>query len=184
MKIPLGYQMSEYDCCPTTFTNAIKFLFKRSEVPGDIVNGIYNYTLDRAGGRGTNREATEALVNWLNDYSKRNKFNLECKRYSGNIIDTELIKKEFDNNTVIILRLWLQYEHYVLVTKVEEDYLYLFDPYCDIDEAFKGDNETEVLDEDIYNRKVKLNRFDSTNKKLNYALGEYDLRECVVLRRK
>ena len=33
MKIPLRYQMSEYDCGPTALLNAMSFLFDRAEIP-------------------------------------------------------------------------------------------------------------------------------------------------------
>ena len=37
MKIPLRYQMSEYDCGPTSMLNAISYLFEREEIPPRLV---------------------------------------------------------------------------------------------------------------------------------------------------
>ena len=36
MKNPLNYQMTEYDCGPTSMANAVSFLFKREEISPDI----------------------------------------------------------------------------------------------------------------------------------------------------
>ena len=33
MKNPLHYQLSEYDCGPTSMHNAMSFLFEREEIP-------------------------------------------------------------------------------------------------------------------------------------------------------
>ena len=33
MKSPLRYQVTQYDCGPTTMTNAILYLFEREEIP-------------------------------------------------------------------------------------------------------------------------------------------------------
>ena len=37
MKNPLHYQLSEYDCGPTSMLNAMSFLFSREEIPPEIV---------------------------------------------------------------------------------------------------------------------------------------------------
>ena len=33
MKNPLRYQLSEYDCGPTSMLNALAFLFEREDIP-------------------------------------------------------------------------------------------------------------------------------------------------------
>ena len=40
MKIPLHYQMSEYDCGPTTMLNAISYLFEVEEIPPEVIRNI------------------------------------------------------------------------------------------------------------------------------------------------
>ena len=40
MKIPLRYQMSEYDCGPTALLNAVSYLFPRREVPPEIIRCV------------------------------------------------------------------------------------------------------------------------------------------------
>ena len=46
MKIPLHYQMSEYDCGPTTMLNAISYLFEVEEIPPEVIRNIMLYSLD------------------------------------------------------------------------------------------------------------------------------------------
>jgi len=40
MKNPLNYQTTEYDCGPTTLINAISYLFRREEIPPDVIKHI------------------------------------------------------------------------------------------------------------------------------------------------
>ena len=46
MKIPLHYQVSEFDCGPTTVLNAMSYLFQREDLPAEIVRNIMIYCLD------------------------------------------------------------------------------------------------------------------------------------------
>ena len=46
MKNPLRYQISEYDCGPTSMLNAISYLFEREEIPPEIIRNIMLYCLD------------------------------------------------------------------------------------------------------------------------------------------
>ena len=40
MKNPLHYQLTEYDCGPTSLLNAVNYLFEREEIPPEIVRNI------------------------------------------------------------------------------------------------------------------------------------------------
>ena len=50
---PFRYQLSEFDCVPTTITNAISYLYDRHEIPPEVLQRIHLYTLDGVGRRGT-----------------------------------------------------------------------------------------------------------------------------------
>ena len=71
MKNPLHYQLSEYDCGPTSLLNAISFLFEREEIPPEILRNIMLYCLDcygpegSVGKSGTSCTAMMFLSNWL-----------------------------------------------------------------------------------------------------------------------
>ncbi|MBQ9297867.1 MAG: hypothetical protein IJ223_02345 [Clostridia bacterium] len=46
-KTHLEYQLTEYDCGTVTLLNAIRYLFKRSEINPEIYKFIMQYTLDK-----------------------------------------------------------------------------------------------------------------------------------------
>ena len=52
MKNPLRYQLSEYDCGPTSMLNALAFLFEREDIPPEAVRNIMLYCLDCYGSDG------------------------------------------------------------------------------------------------------------------------------------
>mgnify|MGYP000547423936 CR=1 FL=1 len=43
MKNPLHYQLSEYDCGPTSMMNAIAYLFEREEIPPEAIRNTMLY---------------------------------------------------------------------------------------------------------------------------------------------
>lgn len=51
-KTPLEYQLTEYDCGTTTLLNALRYLFKRSEIDPGIYKFIMQYTLDNTNNNG------------------------------------------------------------------------------------------------------------------------------------
>ena len=73
MKSPLRYQVTQYDCGPTTMTNAILYLFEREEIPPDLVRHIGLCTLDsydrngHCGMCGTTGAAMRYFGTWLNE---------------------------------------------------------------------------------------------------------------------
>ena len=46
MKVPFSYQKTEFDCGPTSLTNALSFLFDREEIPPEMIRRIMAYCLD------------------------------------------------------------------------------------------------------------------------------------------
>lgn len=72
--------------------------------------------------------------------------------------------------------------HYVLITEVDDEFVYVFDP-CYREKDFKEDDIEIVLDKPFkYNRKIKRTWFDSTEEK-KYAMSENQERECVLVYR-
>lgn len=51
-KTPLDYQITEYDCGTTTLLNALRYLFKRSEISPEVYKFIMQYTMDQTNGLG------------------------------------------------------------------------------------------------------------------------------------
>ena len=85
MKNPLHYQLSEYDCGPTSLLNAISFLFEREEIPPEILRNIMLYCLDcygpegSAGKSGTSCTAMMFLSNWLQGLGDIGKLPLSAR---------------------------------------------------------------------------------------------------------
>ena len=77
MKNPLRYQMTEYDCGPTSMLNAVSYLFQREEIPPEIVRSIMLYCLDcfgsdgASGKCGTSCMAMMFLSNWINSFGQK-----------------------------------------------------------------------------------------------------------------
>ncbi|MBO5560725.1 MAG: peptidase C39, partial [Firmicutes bacterium] len=80
----------------------------------------------------------------------------------------------------VVSRVMLGGWHYVLLTGIDEEFVYLFDPYFRKN-PFKEDGIEMINNAPTkWNRKV---RFDIMNKsgKTNYALGEPEIRETMLI---
>ena len=139
MKSPLRYQATEYDCGPTSMTNAIIYMFDREEIPPDLIRHIGQGTLDsfdengHAGRYGTSGAAIRYFGSWLNEL-----------RYAGLLpIKSWFAEKEdvyfgkgsklteaLENGGAIVLHVFLNgYGHYILITGKEGNNYRIFDPY-------------------------------------------------------
>ena len=64
MKVPFSYQKTEFDCGPTSLTNALSFLFDREEIPPEMIRRIMAYCLDGFDGQG-HHALYQLLDQWL-----------------------------------------------------------------------------------------------------------------------
>lgn len=189
MKNPLNYQTTEYDCGPTTMMNAISFLFKREEIPPEVAKCIMQYCLDGYNRRGeahksgTTDMAMNFLAHWLNQYGKVCKFPIHCENLNGKDVFLGKFSKVTEclqQKGVVVAKLMLGCWHYVLFTGLDGEYVELFDPYYR-QKPYEAEGVVMVWDEPKrYNRKVRISVLNDTGKGI-YALGNMDLRECVLL---
>lgn len=130
--------------------------------------------------------ALEFLANWLNHNAKAKNMDMECKIYKkeeANIQRPE-IQEAIHKGAVAILRVWQDCEHYVLLTKIDDMDVYLFDPYyldiCYYDE----DEQVEIIKDRPfeYNRKVKIERLQEESKH-DFTMVAGENREIIVLTR-
>ena len=138
MKTPFRLQASEYDCVPTTFVNALSYLFERNEIPPLAIQKIYHYSLDTVTTRknishGTTGFAIQLMANWLSEFKTEN-FAGDSEYGSGSKVNLgrgNKIAKCINQGGVALGRLhqgsgvW----HYVLALSVEKGIVKLFDPY-------------------------------------------------------
>lgn len=196
MKNMLNYQSSEYDCGPVSLTNAIRYLFEREVIYPDIIKYIMLYCLDsyneagEVGKRGTSASAMMFLSNWLNQFGKMKSFPVSCEFLSGKDVHlnkNSRILESLQRGGVVVLRLFLDVAHYVLLTGVEGDCLYLFDPYYeelddpDLDQEYFSEGITFITDQPKRaNRLVSIKRLSRLTEAY-YEMGPYESREAVIM---
>ena len=138
MKNPLRYQLSEYDCGPTSLLNAMGFLFEREDIPPEIVRNIMLYCLDcygingESGKSGTSHMAMMFLSNWLNSFGQAGNLPISSRYISGrevNFSQNGALRDTLRRGGAAVVRLDLEGWHYVLLTGLEGNLVYLFDPY-------------------------------------------------------
>lgn len=191
MKIPLRYQNTEYDCGTTSFVNALAYLYDREDVPVELIKAIYRYTLDVesedgvVGKGGTSRKHAELLARYFVKYANENDdFKINCKVLSKEEVNLDEMKKTVDNNGVIIARCFQDVEHYVLITKIDENFAYIFDPYYLKEDYYYDDEDVAIVLHETFthNRVVKLERlFDESNK--DFSLLKKSDREVILINR-
>jgi hypothetical protein len=87
----------------------------------------------------------------------------------------------------VVLRLFLDVGHYVLLTGIEDDNLYLFDPYYeepddpDMDDEYLSEGISFITDQPKRaNRLVSMERLNRTTEGF-YEMGPYDIREALIV---
>lgn len=190
MKIPLRFQVTEFDCGTVSLLNAFSYLFEREEIPAELIKAIHTYTLDcydefgNIGQGGTSREAIKKLTHWIVDYTVKNNFKINCIRYEKEKVTYENMIKCLNNNGVIFVRLLQDVDHYVIITQIKDEEAYIFDPYYLDENYYDNDNEVKIiLDKPFsHNRIVKLKRLFSEIQE-DFSLGKIENRECVLINR-
>ena len=190
MKVPLRFQVTEFDCGTVSLLNAFSYLFEREEIPAELVKSIHRYTLDcydeqgNLGQGGTSREAINKLTHWITRYANSKNFKVRCERLEKDEITLERMQECLKNNGCIFVRCWQTQEHYVIITKIDKRYAYIFDPYYLDKKEYDRDSQVKIILNKPFshNRRVTLKRLFSDTKK-DFALGEIERRECVLINR-
>ncbi len=189
MKNPLHYQLSEYDCGPTSMLNAMSFLFSREEIPPEIVRNIMLYCLDcfgadgTSGKSGTSRMAMMFLSNWLDGFGRAGHLPVRSRYLSGravNLRQNGALTDALRRGGAAVVRLYLDEPHYVLMTGLSGDRVELFDPYYRAEPFPQQDVELVWDRPAACNRIVPVSYFERETKEL-YAFGPEDQREAVLL---
>ncbi len=191
MKIPLRFQITEFDCGTLALQNAISYLFERETIPAEVVRAISEYTLDcydkngNIGQGGTSKVAIEMMSNWFTEFSKVHDFNIEAVHLLGDKVNICDIEKCINNNGCVLLRTYQDVEHYVLITGIDNDSIYIWDSYYLEEDYYDNDDEIRIIfDRPFdYNRVVGKKRLLDDSKK-DFALGPIDNRECVLFNRR
>ena len=189
MKVPLRYQITEYDCGPTSLLNGISFLFEREEIPPELVRNIMLFCLDQydekgiSGQMGTSHTAMMFLSHWLDGFGHTGRLSIQSTYLTGGDVTLERgsrLRSVLLRGGAAVARVDLDGWHYVLLTGVCEDDVYVFDPYQLSDPLSVKD--VRIISDQIfrYNRLVPLSRFESAERH-PYSFGPYETREAVIL---
>jgi len=99
MKIPLRFQITEYDCGTTSLINALVYLFEREEIPVTLLKAIHRYTLDAEGENGivgeggTSTKAIEKLSYWIARNTNNYNFNISCQVLEKEAVTLEKMRE-------------------------------------------------------------------------------------------
>ena len=188
MKQPLRYQITEYDCGPTSLLNAVSFLFEREDIPPELVRNIMLYSLDTygadgvSGKSGTSHTAMLFLSHWLEGFGKAGRLPIRSEYLTGRDVtlsDGSRIVSALRRGGAAVVRLDLEGWHYVLLTGIEGEGVLVFDPYY-LPDALPAEVLAVQGREDRYNRIVPRACFETEDIR-PYGFGPYEQREAVLL---
>ena len=190
MKNPLHYQLSEYDCGPTSMLNAISFLFEREEIPPEVIRNIMLYSLDCynsegiQGKSGTSCAAMTFLTNWLNSLNKIGRLPVSAQHLTAEQVylgDGSRLNHALACGGAVIVRLYFDEPHYILLTGQDGGNILAFDPYY-VEKPFDFAPDIQLCPDHLkqYNRIVPSHYFNCEGT-TNYALGPTAGREAVIL---
>ena len=190
MKVPLRFQVTEFDCGTISLLNVFSYLFEREDIPAALVKAIHKYSLDcydeegNIGQGGTSREAIDKLTHWITRYTNEHDFKVKCQHLQKEEVTLEKMYDCINNKGCILVRSWQTVEHYVIITNLDKKYAYIFDPYYLDKEEYLKDKEVKIILNKpfTHNRKVSLKRLMSETRK-DFSLGEISKRECVLTNR-
>lgn len=196
MKVPFSYQKTEFDCGPTSLTNALSFLFDREEIPPEMIRRIMSYCLDGFDGqghpcrRGTSAAAMRFISSWINGYGESVHFPIKTQFLEADQVHLEAdspILSVLRQGGVAVIRVIYECGHYVLVTGLgEPDRLLVFDGYYE-----EGRDIEDLIREGIgiipdqprgANRLVPISHMNSESTG-SYQLGPVPRREAILLSR-
>lgn len=189
MKNPLHYQLSEYDCGPTSMLNAMAYLFEREQLSPELIRNIMLYCLDcygkdgATGKSGTSCMAMMFLSNWLNGFCTAGHLPVSSRFLSGeavNFSQNGFLRDALCRGGVAVVRVDFEGWHYVLLTGIQGENVYIFDPYYR-EVPFGGEEIKIVIDHPgEYNRIVPIRYFERETLAV-YAFGPKEGREAVLL---
>lgn len=184
IKSPLRYQMSEFDCLPTSIMNALSHLFPISKISGELIKMIYCFSMDDIDDYGRIRGTeTDAAVKALKASGQ-----IKYKILSSEQVTAKLIENCLRDKGVAVCGIYdMRREgHTSLVTRHDSEWVYIWDPYPYGEDVWQkiNDKDIEIIrNETTANVRVRRERFYSVEKK-RFSLGEKKDRWCYLIWRK
>lgn len=198
MKAAFREQATEYDCVPTSFINALCYLFHRNEIPPGVIRKIYKDCLDLEAARGTSGRAINRLARWLSGYYEKSyqKFQVSSNYLRGKQVqlgDGSPVIQCLSQEGVALLRVHSNNDswHYILGFQKQGEWLYCFDP-LPRSKRFINNEALQFLEpvgRHEANLRIRCDWIDRTFKaaptpeQRKYIFGTRYLRECLLLQR-
>lgn len=168
--------------------NAVGYLYPTEEIPPEFVKAIYGYTMDEfndKGGpcrKGTSQAALRYMTGWFNRYAKAIGYPIRCEYYEGDDVhldDQSPIVSCLKKGGTAVVRCILECPHYVTLTGLDQEYVYVFDPYYwDVD--FGKEGIIKVYDKPLeMNRKIRRDIMDCSEN-CNYAMCDIEERVAML----
>lgn len=190
VKNRLIHQTSDYDCGPTSVTNAMRFLFERSEIPPAVLKHIWAMGIDtfssdgEPGKEGTSKASMRYMAAWFECFAEKCRFPIKSTFLDmdfATVRPGSLAWRCLERGGCVVMRCSLGGDgHYVLLTRIlSPDRVGLFDPYA---EYSTGDDPARQTVEDqpkVLNRIVDAAIFDGTDLS-DYAMGPLEKRELLL----
>jgi len=190
-KVEFRKQITKKDCVPTSFINAMIYLFGMQEgIPNEIVQGIYLKTINNSDG--TSGQEIKNLCHWLSNYrnSRYKNFSVKAIYKDGEDVDFDELKKYVKKaNSCALLSVKADNKkdgalHYITLIRYEDGYFYCFDPYYvqGRKEDKKGNELWSLGIFEECNLKISIDFLKRKGKKQKYQ-SEKDEQECVLIER-
>ena len=189
MKNPLRYQITEYDCGPTSLLNGLSYLFEREEIPPEVVRNIMLFCLDNygadgfSGKSGTSHAAMQFLSHWLDGFGETGRLSIASVYLAGEEVSlgqNSRLRDALRRGGAAVVRVDLEGWHYILLTGVDGDRVLAFDPYRTEDAEGLRDVLTDEEHPGAYNRVLPAGALDR-EEICPYAFGPAAGREAVLL---
>ena len=185
------YQLSENNAGETTIYNCLSYLFNRDEMPLEFIKIMTSYSVGCYNDDGTleNGAFCENLLffaaSWLEDYAKEKRIPLVAKYITHDDVNLLEIRKCLLAGGCVDLKTERDGKHYITLTKMDDMYIYAFDPYYKSVGSFKHSSGVEVVNDKpfMYNRKILIEKFIS-EKPLEFTLGVEKYREAILFYRR
>ena len=190
MKNDLIHQASEYDCGPTSVTNAIRYLFEREEIPPAVLKhiwmmGIDTFSIDGEPGKeGTSKASMRYMAYWFESFAEKCHFPIRSTFLDmefASIAKGSLTWNCLNNGGCAVMRCSLGGDgHYVLLTRIlDDDTIGIFDPY-DEEPEYDDPGRRWIYDAPkVMNRAVRVENLNLQDTS-DYAMGRLENREILL----
>ena len=159
-KFEFRQQIAGYDCAPTAFINALIYLFKRKEIPIDVVQGIYKNTLNGKLDWGSTSCDIKNVAEFLKCYRDLESDNVCC---------------------VLRVKIAGGYWHYITAFYEKGDYIYCYDPYFEKEKETRNWGLKKMRNG--CNLRIKREYLFAENDSGIYRTGVSKNREFILIKR-